>query len=87
MESEKLEENGREVDEWMTGPWVGQYREDHLSKLKLYAQTCKQKLGKYISSAWLYSYIKNEAAEMWHFPVFSIKSSYFVIILIAKYCN
>lgn len=51
MESEKLEENGREVDEWMTGPWAGQYREDHLSKLKLYAQTCKQKLGKYISAA------------------------------------
>lgn len=45
MESEKLEENGGEVDEWMTGPWAGQYREDHLSKLKLYAQTCKQKLG------------------------------------------
>lgn len=42
-ESENLEEEV--VDEWLTGPWTGQHQEDHLSKLKLYAQTCKQKLG------------------------------------------
>ncbi|XP_026999390.1 mediator of RNA polymerase II transcription subunit 13-like isoform X1 [Tachysurus fulvidraco] len=50
MESAKPEENGGEVDEWMTGPWAGQYREDHLRKLKLYAQTCKQKLAPQLST-------------------------------------
>ncbi|TSL28182.1 Mediator of RNA polymerase II transcription subunit 13-like [Bagarius yarrelli] len=50
MEPAKLEENGGEVDEWMTGSWAGQYREDHLSKLKLYAQTCKQKLAPQFSA-------------------------------------
>lgn len=63
LESEKLEENGGEVDEWMTGLWAGQYREDHLSKLKLYAQTCKQKLGKHTLATSYNSYIKNDRVK------------------------
>ncbi|XP_036436074.1 mediator of RNA polymerase II transcription subunit 13-like isoform X4 [Colossoma macropomum] len=47
-ELEKLEEDM--VDEWLTGPWAGQHQEDHLSKLKLYAQTCKQKLVPQLSA-------------------------------------
>uniref|UniRef100_A0A8B9J9X9 Mediator of RNA polymerase II transcription subunit 13 n=1 Tax=Astyanax mexicanus TaxID=7994 RepID=A0A8B9J9X9_ASTMX len=46
-EAEKLEEDL--VDEWLTGPWSGQHHEDHLSKLKLYAQTCKQRLAQQLS--------------------------------------
>lgn len=43
VEPEKLEE--LDVEEWLTGPWVGQQHTDNLSKLKLYAYACKQKLG------------------------------------------
>ncbi|XP_062844613.1 mediator of RNA polymerase II transcription subunit 13-like [Trichomycterus rosablanca] len=48
VESKKLEEDA--VDEWITGPWAGQHQEDNLSKLKLYAQTCRQKLAPEISA-------------------------------------
>lgn len=41
-ESETLEEDV--VNEWMAGAWAGQHQEDHLRKLKLFAQTCRQKL-------------------------------------------
>uniref|UniRef100_A0AAR2K264 Mediator of RNA polymerase II transcription subunit 13 n=1 Tax=Pygocentrus nattereri TaxID=42514 RepID=A0AAR2K264_PYGNA len=47
-ELEKLEEDM--LDEWLAGPWAGQHQEDHLSKLKLYAQTCKQKLAPQLST-------------------------------------
>lgn len=43
VEKEKLEE--LDVDQWLTGPWVGQQHTDNLNKLKLYAYACKQQLG------------------------------------------
>ncbi|XP_034047334.1 mediator of RNA polymerase II transcription subunit 13-like isoform X2 [Thalassophryne amazonica] len=43
VESDRLEE--LEVDQWVSGPWAGQQHTDNLSKLKLYAYTCKQQLG------------------------------------------
>uniref|UniRef100_A0A8C5G0P1 Mediator of RNA polymerase II transcription subunit 13 n=1 Tax=Gouania willdenowi TaxID=441366 RepID=A0A8C5G0P1_GOUWI len=43
VEPEKLDE--LEVDQWLTGPWAGQQHTDNLTKLKLYAYTCKQVLG------------------------------------------
>lgn len=43
VEKEKLEE--MDVDQWLTGPWVGQQHTDNLDKLKLYAYACKQQLG------------------------------------------
>uniref|UniRef100_A0A665W9P8 Mediator of RNA polymerase II transcription subunit 13 n=1 Tax=Echeneis naucrates TaxID=173247 RepID=A0A665W9P8_ECHNA len=48
VEAEKLEEMA--VDQWMTGPWAGQQHADNLSKLKLYAYTCKQQLGPQLSA-------------------------------------
>uniref|UniRef100_A0A8D0D4T2 Mediator of RNA polymerase II transcription subunit 13 n=1 Tax=Sander lucioperca TaxID=283035 RepID=A0A8D0D4T2_SANLU len=47
VEPEKLEE--LDVDQWVTGPWVGQQHTDNLSKLKLYAYACKQQLGPQLS--------------------------------------
>uniref|UniRef100_A0A4W4EHY3 Mediator of RNA polymerase II transcription subunit 13 n=1 Tax=Electrophorus electricus TaxID=8005 RepID=A0A4W4EHY3_ELEEL len=47
-EPEKLEDEV--VDEWLTGPWAGQYHEDHLNKLKLYAQTCRRTLAPQLSA-------------------------------------
>ncbi|KAM9841175.1 mediator of RNA polymerase II transcription subunit 13-like [Aulostomus maculatus] len=47
VESEKLEE--LDVDQWLTGPWAGQQHTDNLSKLKLYAYSCKQQLGPQLS--------------------------------------
>ncbi|XP_032395372.1 mediator of RNA polymerase II transcription subunit 13-like isoform X2 [Etheostoma spectabile] len=47
VEPEKLEE--LDVDQWVTGPWVGQQHTDNLSKLKLYAYACKQQLGPRLS--------------------------------------
>ncbi|XP_076868110.1 mediator of RNA polymerase II transcription subunit 13-like isoform X2 [Brachyhypopomus gauderio] len=48
VDLENLEEDM--VDEWLTGPWAGQYHEDHLDKIKLYAQTCRQKLAPQLSA-------------------------------------
>ncbi|XP_039856881.1 mediator of RNA polymerase II transcription subunit 13-like isoform X2 [Simochromis diagramma] len=48
VEKEKLEE--LDVDQWLTGPWVGQQHTDNLNKLKLYAYACKQQLGPQLSA-------------------------------------
>uniref|UniRef100_A0A671YVY9 Mediator of RNA polymerase II transcription subunit 13 n=1 Tax=Sparus aurata TaxID=8175 RepID=A0A671YVY9_SPAAU len=48
VEPEKLEE--LDVDQWLTGPWAGQQHTDNLSKLKLYAYTCKQQVGPQLSA-------------------------------------
>ncbi|XP_028318308.1 mediator of RNA polymerase II transcription subunit 13-like isoform X1 [Gouania willdenowi] len=48
VEPEKLDE--LEVDQWLTGPWAGQQHTDNLTKLKLYAYTCKQVLGPQLST-------------------------------------
>lgn len=40
---EKLDEV--DVEQWLAGPWAGQQHSDNLSKLKLYAYSCKQLLG------------------------------------------
>lgn len=47
VEPEKLEEV--DVDQLCTGPWTGQQHTDNLNKLKLYAYTCKQQLGRNLS--------------------------------------
>ncbi|XP_070408425.1 mediator of RNA polymerase II transcription subunit 13-like isoform X3 [Nothobranchius furzeri] len=48
VEPEKLEELN--VDQWMSGPWVGQQHTDNLGKLKLYAYAFKQQLGPQLST-------------------------------------
>ncbi|XP_061590092.1 mediator of RNA polymerase II transcription subunit 13-like isoform X2 [Cololabis saira] len=48
VEQEKLDEV--DVEQWLAGPWAGQQHTDNLSKLKLYAYTCKQQLGPQLSA-------------------------------------
>uniref|UniRef100_A0A667YDZ0 Mediator of RNA polymerase II transcription subunit 13 n=1 Tax=Myripristis murdjan TaxID=586833 RepID=A0A667YDZ0_9TELE len=47
VEPDRLEE--QEADQWFTGPWTGQQHTENLSKLKLYAYTCRQQLAPQLS--------------------------------------